>query len=381
MNPTLIEREFDLGDVLYFNAAYFGPSPRRSIENIKAASDKESRPFFKKIEVWMDIPERVREKFSLLLGVDAKYISHATSTSDLISRVVNGYAFKQGDVVCSADTEYPSNVLPWMLGEKHLPFRLHLLKRSREGGTAELLTADWLSRELPQRCRVLNVSHVAFETGDRIDLVAIGKLCRERDILFVVDATQSLGGMALSKEELASVDVLAISTYKWMLAPYGHAFGYFSERAVEQISRREASWTHIPLERLMASFKDYTLETREGARMFDRGQAANFLLNAGLEGSLDVLLELGLKNIGRHNVTTRDHFLQNYPSKKYHLVSRPDVLSNIITLKPVSGDIKMLEKKLEDARVDVTVRGGNVRISFHLYNTIEQVNTLLKIFY
>ena len=373
---ALVEREFDHGDILYFNAAYFGPSPQRAVDNIKMALVEEARPFFKNMEIWMDIPERVRTKMASLLGVNARYIAHATSTSDLINRVVNGYTFKPGDRVCSLDQEYPSNVLPWMLGKKHYPFELDLLHFEN---SSDVPTARWLARVLPKNCRILNISHVAFETGKKIDLVAIGKLCRERDIFLVVDATQSFGGMAITPEELGGVDVLTVSTYKWMLGPYGHAFGYFSDRALGKIAHRDAVWTNAPSVCLSASMTNYTLDTKEGARRFDRGQPANFLINAGLEGSLEVFEELGLDNIQTHNAGLRDYFLQNYPSKKYRLVSHPDHLSNILTLKPLSGDSEVLVKNLQDKNVDISTREGNIRISFHLYNTLKQVEKLVKL--
>ena len=372
----LVEREFDHGDVLYFNAAYFGPSPQRAIDNIKMALVEEARPFFKNMEIWMDIPERVRKKVAALLGVDARHIAHATSTSELVNRVVNGYSFGNREWVCVPDTEYPSNVLPWMLGEKHYPFLFHSLRLDKKTGTP---TARWLADNLPADCRILNISHVAFETGNKIDLVDIGNFCRERDIFFVVDATQSFGGMGLTGEELEGVDVLTVSTYKWMLGPYGHAFGYFSDRALAKISHKDAIWSNVPAECLSSSLTNYTLETREGARKFDRGQPANFLVNAGLEGSLEVLEELGLENVQKHNAGLRDYFLQHYPSKKYRPVSSPDHLSNILTLKPVSGDSGVLEKFLQDKNVDISIREGNIRISFHLYNTHKQVERLIEL--
>ena len=373
---ALVEREFDHGDILYFNAAYFGPSPQRAVDNIKMALMEEARPFFKNMEIWMDIPERVRAKMASLLGVDARHIAHATSTSDLVNRVVNGYPFEEGDRVCSPDGEYPSNILPWMLGEKRLPFEFHPLHFEKN---FEPPTAEWLVRVLPENCRILNISHVAFETGKKIDLIAVGKICRERNIFLVVDATQSFGGMAISGEELEGIDILTVSTYKWMLGPYGHAFGYFSERALKAIAHRDGIWSNIPAHRLSASLIDYTLETRGGARRFDRGQAANFLVNAGLEGSLEVFEELGLDNIQAHNAGLRDYFLQHYPSKRYRLISHPDHLSNILTLKPQDGDSQALEKSLRDKNVDISVREGNIRISFHLYNTRKQVERLVEL--
>ena len=99
----------------------------------------------------------------------------------------------------------------------------------------------------------------------------------------------------------------------------------------------------------------------------------------GLSASMCFLKDIGLDNIARHNAYLRDYFLEHYPKKKYSLITPRDGLGNIICLKAVGGtDSRALEEKLRRENIDISVRQGNARISFHIFNTEGQVELLIK---
>lgn len=367
-----IQNEFAHLNSVFLNSAYFGPSPKRSKNLLEKAVAIETDPSFYAYQDWIVIPETIREKIASLLECSPDHIAHSTSTTDIISLVANGFSWEKGDIACAIDKDFPSDVLPWMVAEKHTPMTFKLL----ELGDQAVPTANWLADHLPPKTKVFNMSFVTFETGKKMDLEAIGKLCRQRDILFVVDATQALGGMRITPEQLKYIDVLACSSYKWMLGPYGHAYGYFSSIAQEKIRRLNATWVNS-INREVNSLLEYTTEHLPGARKYDRGQAPNMLAMACLEGALDLLNELGLENIQKYNHDLRDHFLSIYPRKKYDLITPEGHMANIVCLK--SKDLNApLAKRLKDNNIDVSEREGKLRLSFHLFNTREQVELLAK---
>jgi selenocysteine lyase/cysteine desulfurase len=53
-------------------------------------------------------------------------------------------------------------------------------------------------------------------------------------------------------------------------------------------------------------------------------------------------------------------------------------MANIVCLKAVSGDSIALETELKKRNIDVSVRQGNIRLSFHVFNTHQQVDELIK---
>ena len=370
----LIEKEFSHLKSIYFNSAYFGPSPIRAKETNMAAMEKELDPSFYAYDDWMSISEKLRVKFAKLINASADNITHATSSSDVINIVANGFIFEKGDRVAAINKDYPSNILPWMLAERHKKFSFDML----DLGTEIVPTPEFLERNLKPQTKIFNVSYVAFDTGKKIDLISLGKYLKSKNIFFVVDATQALGGMDISTEELSYIDVLTVSSYKWMLGPYGHAFAYFSQRAQDSIYHLNANWILSPNSKRVYNLLDYTTETLPGARQYDRGQAANLLCSGCLDGSLSFLADVGLENIRQHNEEIRNYFLEHYPKSKFSLVTPLDHMGNIVCLKAAASDSIELETELKKRNVDVSVRQGNIRLSFHIFNTKQQVDELIK---
>lgn len=370
---TLIQKEFAHLDTLYFNSAYFGPSPYRAKQKVANALYKELDPSFFPYNTWMGFPDRSRSMLAELISTSPDNITHSTSTSDIQNVLALGFPFKAEDIVCAVDGDYPSNVLPWMLAQKRGRAQFQLLPKTL------LPDVAFLQKHLPANCRIFTTSLVGFDTGRKIDLLKIGKFLKERGIFFVVDATQALGGMGISAQELALVDVLACSSYKWMLGPYGHAWAYFSNEAIKLVEYQHANWVKSPNSKDAGDLVHYTIETLPGARKFDRGEPSNMLANACLEASIEFLKQVGLNNIEKHNAKVRDFFLDNFPKKKYQVVTPKEGMSNIVALKSLDGlESQRLERELKHHNIDVSVRQGNIRLSFHIFNREDQVETLIR---
>lgn len=371
---SLVEKEYAHLKTIYFNSAYFGPSPIRAKETIMQAMNRELDPSFYAYDDWMSISEKLRIKIAQLLNVSPDTITHSTSSSDVINIVANGFIFEKGDRVAAIDKDYPSNILPWMLAERHGRFHFDRL----DLGNEVVPTPAFLEKNLKPQTKIFNMSYVTFDTGKKMDLVAIGKFLKSKDIMFVVDATQALGGMEITAEELSYIDVLTCSSYKWMLGPYGHAFAYFNQKAQDKIYHLNANWILSPNSKQVYNLLDYTTETLPGARQYDRGQAANLLCSGCLDGSLSFLLEVGLENIREHNKKIRDYFLAHYPKTKYKLVTPIENMGNIVCLKAANADSIALENELKKRNIDVSVRQGNIRLSFHVFNNQSQVEELIS---
>lgn len=370
----LIKNEYHHLDTFYFNTAYFGPSPYSAKQKVSRALQKELDPSYHNYNTWMGVSERIRILLAGIVDCNPDHIMHSTSTSDIMNLVANGFPFKKGDVVAAFNKDYPSNILPWMLADKHGKCRFELM----DLGNEILPTPEWFKKNLPKETKIFNCSWVTFDTGKKIDIQAVGKVLKERDILFCLDVTQGLGGLEITREDLEYIDVMACSTYKWMLGPYGHAFGFFSEKAQSLIQHNTANWIVSPKSKVVSQLLDYTIETLPGARKYDRGQASNMLASSCLEAGLELLSEVSLPKIRMHNAAIRDYFLENYPQNKFELLTPLEAKSNILSLKAKGIDSHQLERELKFRNVDVSVRQGNLRLSFHLFNNEEQVNTLLE---
>src|SRR6185436_12813481 len=130
--------------------------------------------------------------------------------------------------------------------------------RARDGH----IPVDDLIEAMDAKTRVATVSTVSFAPGFRTDVEKLGKVCRERDVLLLVDGAQSVG-VQHTDVHASKIDALAVSTQKGLLALYGMGFLYVR---------------------------------REWARRFDLGNY-NFLATAAADTSMKQLLEWDTRRI------------------------------------------------------------------------------------
>ena len=156
-----------------------------------------------------------------------------------------------------------------------------------------------LARELEdERVQVVAVSWVQFASGARVDLAALGALCRERGVYFVVDAIQGVGPLR-SICATTPVDILACGAQKWLLSPWGSAFVYVRRELIEQLEPHDVSWLAVKGSDDFSRLTDYDLTWRDDARRFEI-ITLPYQDFAGMNASLELLHELGADAIVAH---------------------------------------------------------------------------------
>src|SRR5262249_6940134 len=129
---------------------------------------------------------------------------------------------------------------------------------------------------IDDRTRVVALSFVEFASGFRNDLAAIGRHCRERDVLFVVDAIQGLGALALDVEACA-IDALSADAHNFLLGLEGVALFYVSRRAMERVKPTLVGWLSV---NNPEDYLNYDQPYAPSARRFEAGA----LNTAGVAG-------------------------------------------------------------------------------------------------
>lgn len=155
-----------------------------------------------------------RSRASRLINATPEQNAFVKNTAEGLCFAANGIDWHSGDNVALNDLEFPSNVFPWFnLTRYGVEIRM---VESADGR----LTVDSIAERIDAGTCAVSIIHVGFGNGFRNDLAAIGALCREKDICFVVDAIQSLGQTPVDVEEM-SIYLLAADGHKWPLSPEG----------------------------------------------------------------------------------------------------------------------------------------------------------------
>jgi selenocysteine lyase/cysteine desulfurase len=208
------------------------------------------------------------------------------------------------------------------------------------------------------------VSSVQSGTGRLADLAAVRAAARSHGARTLVDTTQECGWRPV---RAAGFDVTVCSAHKWLLCPRGVSFLTVSEEAQEWILPRHACW--------MAGADPLgppadAVQLARDARRYDQSVPA--LPYAAGRHSLELIAELGVERVGRHNIALADRFRAG--AVRLGLEPAPAPGSAIVLVPGAAHAVGHLHR----AGITATDRSG-LRCSFHLYNTEEHVDRALNV--
>jgi selenocysteine lyase/cysteine desulfurase len=358
---------------IYMNHAGVSPLPGPSVEAMNRQALQVATHGTEAYNDWIAGIEKTREKIAKLVNAKPGEIAFMRNTSDGLSVIANGINWKSGDNVVTCDCEFPANIYPWMRFERDgVEVRMAHERQGR-------VEADELLSLIDGRTRVVAVSFVQFASGFRMDLERIGAVCRQRDVLFVVDAIQGLGALEFDVEKF-HVDAFSADGHKWLLGPEGCAVMFVSERALDRIQPTVVGWMSVKNWRdaVAGDRISYSLEYLDGAARFESG-TLNAIGIHGLGASLDILLDVGIEKIETHVLALGDRLCEGLQSKGYEVTSsrRPQEASCIVCTVKQGIAAHELAKHLAKNRIIVAARCGRLRFAPHVYNTFEEVETVV----
>ena len=216
---------------------------------------------------------------------------------------------------------------------------------------------------------VFMFSIVQWLSGIRIDFEFLKQLkSYHPNLLLIADGTQYLGTENFSFSENA-IDVLGASAYKWLTAGYGNGFIMVKESARERIFPKTIGFNSA--ERFESAATETTF-----MKHFEPGHQDT--LNYG---SLEQAM-LFQEKLGKDYLYQKIDSLSGKAKEKF---ANLDLLKNDTLLREKHSSIfnlkgdKALFQKLKENDIICSPRGGGIRISFHYYNTEEELNKLVGV--
>jgi len=355
----MCQRDFDLDpSVLYLNHAAVSPWPRRTVEAVAAFARENGRFGSRHYDRWQETEQALREQLvQLINAADSEEIALLKNTSEALSVVAWGLDWQAGDRIVISDQEFPSNRIVWeslkSLGVEVIAVNL----------CAAETPEDALIGAIDERTRLLSVSSVQYATGLRLHLEILGKACRERGVLFCVDAIQSLGAVPFDVQA-CQADFVAADAHKWMLGPEGIALFYCRRGLINRLQLRQFGWHMVEA---MGDFDRRDWTPAGSARRFECG-SPNMLGIHALHASLGLILGLGLPAI-YSNISRKISYLIELLKDNVSFISDVETgrLAGILSFRPPDADIRARYAHLQRAGVVCALRGGGIRFSPHYY--------------
>src|SRR5687768_5881369 len=356
---------------VYLNHAAVSPPPTTTIQAVEAQLRDVHENGSLNFLSWLDVKERTRELLARLLGARAEQVAFVRNTSDALSTVANGLAWKAGDNIVTFSREFPSNIYPWLRIRD--VFGVEVRMCEERNGRIDL---NELGSLIDRNTRLVAISHVQFASGFRTDLERLGRFVRQHDALLVVDVIQSLGVVPMNVEA-EFVDVAAGAGHKWLLSPEGVGYLYLSDRARERIQPTLVGWVSVPNPE---DYQNFEQGWNRGALAWETGTGPSALIH-GLEASLNLLLETGVGRISEHLEKLTDYLCDRLEGRDYEIVSSRTASekSHILCIRH-KGDLSSMHLygHLRARGIITAPRGDRLRVSPHLYNTLEDMDHLIS---
>jgi selenocysteine lyase/cysteine desulfurase len=362
------------GETIYLNNASTGPLPQRTVAVLDEWSRLRANPSRVGQDLQFGTLARAREVIARMIGADTDEIALATNTTFGVNLAAFSLPLREGDVVLSPDREFPANVYPWMQLAERRGIEYRLLDCD-EG----VLDAGRLEHELAdERVKCVAVSWVQFASGARVDLKALGTLCRKRGVYFVVDAIQGLGPLRVNLAD-TPVDIFTSGAQKWLLSPWGSAFVYVRRGLIDSLEPHDVSWLAVKDSDDFSRLTDYDLTWRGDARKYEF-ITLPYQDFAGMNASLSLIEELGFDAVSNHALGLAEQIVAWAADRGDVKLVTPSHSSRhgaVISVRP--RDARAASAKLTAANVTHSLREGAVRLSPHFYNTEEEVARALEL--
>ncbi|MFF3448969.1 aminotransferase class V-fold PLP-dependent enzyme [Streptomyces sp. NPDC002667] len=342
---TLVRAEF-APENTFLNTASSGLLPARTVAALHGAvalraAGRPLDPLFEDVEL-------ARAAFARLAGVPASRVAAGPSVAAQSALVATGLA--PGAEVLTAEDDFTSVLNPFHVrGDlKVRAVPLERLAESVRPGTA-----------------LVAVSATQSADGRIADLPALREAARTHGARTYVDFSQSAGWLPF---DAAAYDFTVCTTFKWLLGPHGAAFLVLPED-FGGLTPLLAGW--VAAEEPWNSCYGPVQELAHSARRFDVSPA--LFTYTGVRHSLALIEELGVEAVHAHDLALADRFRTGLAPLGHEPLPAP---GSAIVSVPGLGH---RQGELSRAGIEVSNRAGNLRASFHLYNTPADVDRLLDV--
>jgi selenocysteine lyase/cysteine desulfurase len=320
------------------------------------------------------------DSVACLLGARARNIAVVQNSTVAYAQAISAFDFEPGDVVLTSRSDYASNQIMFLSLARRRGVEVVRAPDAAEGGVDPDAVRRLVSRRRPA---LVALTWVPTNSGLVQPVEAVGRICQEAGVPYLVDACQVVGQMPIDVQRLGC-DYLAAAARKFLRGPRGVGFLYVSDQRLEAgahpllVDMHGATWVEADAFELTPDARRFESWEFAYALVLGLGAAAAYALDVGVENARDRARELAAY------ARTRLAMLP-----EVRVLDRGPELCAIVTAAVAGRDTKDIKLALrargintsspqrEDAVIDMDEKGTSsaLRISPHYYNTREEIDT------
>lgn len=372
--------------LVYLDNGATTQKPKQVIERIIQSYENENSNVHRGVhylsEISTEAHENARKKVADFINAVPEEIIFTRGTTESINLVSRSYiegCCKEGDEIIFSTMEHHSNMVPWQMAAERCGLKFRAIPINDDG----TLNLEAYKAMLNEKTRLVAITHTSNVLGTVNPIREISDAAHKVGAKVLVDAAQAI---AHTKVDVAALgaDFLAFSGHK-MYAPTGIGVLWGKKELLEAMPPFMGGGEmidHVTIEHTTYGALPYKFEAG----------TPNYVGSAALATAIDFINETGIDNIHKHEAE-----LLHYATEKLKKIERVHIIGNA---PDKSGIISFIadgahhyDIGLMLDKMGIAVRTGHhcaepimarygipgtVRISFAVYNTIEEIDIFIN---
>ena len=314
---------------------------------------------------WIDCVEDARRMYAAFIGARFEEIAFTHSTSEGMNIIAHLLAHR-GHAI-SNDLEFPSSNLPWINRRADLT-----IVQSLNG----MVPIDLIRKAIGRKTQTIITSHVQYSTGFKQDLETLSKICDEKNLYLVVNATQSIGALNFDVSKFG-VDFTVGNGHKWLLSSFGIGMLFIQSKLLEEESGLNPPFFSQFGQEDREYFDNMKIRMSRNASKFELS-TPHFPNIIALKAAVRYLSKINILRIEERIYYLTQYLIDRLVELKIRILSPLASIhrSAIVVFKSRSPE--HLVSYLGKRRIIVSARGGGIRVSPHFYNDEGDIDRLIS---
>jgi selenocysteine lyase/cysteine desulfurase len=333
-----------------------------SLEAYVASWNEQGSPW----ETWVDRYEAARTAFARFINAGPDEVAIVTSASAGINSIASSLNFRERKKVVMGEFEFPT------MGHIWLAQRVRGAEVQFVSADGSRIPATNYEQMIDRNTLIVPLTHVCFKNGFRSEVSAVTQIAHRAGALVMLDDYQDCGTRPVDVKAL-QLDFYVTGTLKYLLGPPGLAFMYVRKDLIASLVPTITGWF---AQTNPFAFDPQTIDLSPTARRFESGSPSVPNVYAAVPG-FQLLQEIGMENVAGHINRLTQSLLRCALDLGIRVKTPADSTGPLVVLQ--SKDSNLLVQRLATSDIVASNRHDGLRISFHVYNTMDDVKAVADV--
>jgi selenocysteine lyase/cysteine desulfurase len=350
---------------VYLNTCSQGPlsdAVQAGFEDYLASWHEQGSPW----ERWIEHYEAARAAFAKFINASPDEVAIVTSVSAGINSVASALNFRERPKVAMGEFEFPTMGHVW-LGQRARGADVQFV--SAQGNRIPNARYEGV---IDRQTLIVPLTHICFKNGFRSEVSAITEIAHGCGAFVMLDDYQDCGTRPVNVKAM-DLDFYLAGTLKYLLGPPGLAFLYVRKELISTLAPSVTGWF---AQTNPFTYNPQHFELSPTARRFESGTPSIPNVYGAVPG-FQLLQKIGMEEVARHIRSLTQQLLRSAHEMGIVAKTPADSAGPLVVLQ--SRDSTLLVQKLAESGIVASNRYDGLRISFHVYNTTDDVDAVTEI--